>query len=285
MFYRYLIPPQGWLTAKQSCTKVVRSNSSQVFIKCLLFFYQNIAFCLGWRKRIWVRRQLLLKLPLLEALQLELGWCRWALALAMRGTAIWPFCHHFVTRPSKQSGTSFGAPWVLIIFCGGFFLKKMIFFWISGWHRTTWQGTLPNRTTPSEGPSDCSTWLLHDKLSQKNHDTGMFSWWKHIKNYGEVKSDKKGAHTHNGMEILTPNIAAVILTLSYKAIFGDVFEAVGLETDRRLAVKVTELEKMRLQAFCHWNSWFWSEQCSNPGWLFDIGDYTTQLYGDNKEPI
>ena len=33
-----------------------------------------------------------------------------------------------------------------------------------------------------------------------------------------------------------------------KAIFGDVFEAVGLETDRRLAVKVTELEKMRLQA-------------------------------------
>ena len=195
MFYRYLIPPQGWLTAKQSCTKVVRSNSSQVFIKCLLFFYQNIAFCLGWRKRIWVRRQLLLKLPLLEALQLELGWCRWALALAMRGTAIWPFCHHFVTRPSKQSGTSFGAPWVLIIFCGGFFLKKMIFFWISGWHRTTWQGTLPNRTTPSEGPSDCSTWLLHDKLSQKNHDTGMFSWWKHIKNYGEVKSDKKGAHT------------------------------------------------------------------------------------------
>lgn len=85
-------------------------------------------------------------------------------------------CHHFVTRPSKQSGTSFGAPWVLIIFCGGFFLKKMIFFWISGWHRTTWQGTLPNRTTPSEGPSDCSTWLLHDKLSQKNHDTGMFSW-------------------------------------------------------------------------------------------------------------
>lgn len=56
------------------------------------------------------------------------------------------------------------------------------------------------------------------------------------------------------MEILTPNIAAVILTLSYKAIFGDVFEAVGLETDRRLAVKVTELEKMRLQAFCHWNS-------------------------------
>jgi len=33
-----------------------------------------------------------------------------------------------------------------------------------------------------------------------------------------------------------------------KAIFGDVFEAVGLETDRRPAVKVTELEKMRLQA-------------------------------------
>ncbi|CAL1166582.1 unnamed protein product [Cladocopium goreaui] len=33
-----------------------------------------------------------------------------------------------------------------------------------------------------------------------------------------------------------------------KAIFGDVFEAVGLETERRLAVKVTELEKMRLQA-------------------------------------
>ena len=33
-----------------------------------------------------------------------------------------------------------------------------------------------------------------------------------------------------------------------KAIFGEVFEAVGLETERRLAVKVTELEKMRLQA-------------------------------------
>lgn len=70
----------------------------------------------------------------------------------------------------------------------------------------------------------------------------------------EKSKGTKKEHTHNGMEILTPNIAAVILTLSYKAIFGDVFEAVGLETDRRLAVKVTELEKMRLQAFCHWNS-------------------------------
>ena len=36
-----------------------------------------------------------------------------------------------------------------------------------------------------------------------------------------------------------------------EAIFGDVFEAVGLETERRLAVKVTELEKMRLQAWSH----------------------------------
>ncbi|CAJ1447121.1 unnamed protein product [Effrenium voratum] len=33
-----------------------------------------------------------------------------------------------------------------------------------------------------------------------------------------------------------------------KAIFGDVFEAKGLDTGRRLAIKVTELEKMRLQA-------------------------------------
>ncbi|CAK8999407.1 unnamed protein product, partial [Durusdinium trenchii] len=33
-----------------------------------------------------------------------------------------------------------------------------------------------------------------------------------------------------------------------KAIFGDVFEVLGLESQRRLAVKVTELEKMRLQA-------------------------------------
>lgn len=33
----------------------------------------------------------------------------------------------------------------------------------------------------------------------------------------------------------------------HEAIFGDVFEAEGLETERRLAVKVTELEKMRLQ--------------------------------------
>ena len=23
----------------------------------------------------------------------------------------------------------------------------------------------------------------------------------------------------------------------------------------------------------------------NPGWLFDIGDYTTQLYGDYSKPI
>ena len=23
----------------------------------------------------------------------------------------------------------------------------------------------------------------------------------------------------------------------------------------------------------------------NPGWLFDIGDYTTQLYGDYNKPI
>ncbi|CAE7524268.1 Stk33, partial [Symbiodinium natans] len=33
-----------------------------------------------------------------------------------------------------------------------------------------------------------------------------------------------------------------------KAIFGDVYEALALSTGRRLAVKVTELEKMRLQA-------------------------------------
>ena len=23
----------------------------------------------------------------------------------------------------------------------------------------------------------------------------------------------------------------------------------------------------------------------NPGWLFDIGDYTTQLYGDHDQPF
>ena len=28
-----------------------------------------------------------------------------------------------------------------------------------------------------------------------------------------------------------------------------------------------------------------SDSVENPGWLFDIGDYTTQLYGDYNMPI
>ena len=32
-------------------------------------------------------------------------------------------------------------------------------------------------------------------------------------------------------------------------------------------------------------SGFSIEQCSKPGWLFDLGDYTTQLYGDCNKPI
>ena len=88
----------------------------------------------------------------------------------------------------------------------------------------------------------------------------------------------------------SPKIA-VILT-SYKAIFGDVFEAVGLETDRRPAVKVTELEKMRLQAFSHWNGWFRSE-CSKPwlvvwyrGFYYQIvWRFTKSQYKDPYDPI
>ena len=37
----------------------------------------------------------------------------------------------------------------------------------------------------------------------------------------------------------------------------------------------------------HFGFWNYDELSSveNPGWLFDIGDYTTQLYGDYNKPI
>ena len=50
------------------------------------------------------------------------------------------------------------------------------------------------------------------------------------------------------MQVMTCMTGWAMFKGRTKAIFGDVFEAVGLETERRLAVKVTELEKMRLQA-------------------------------------
>ena len=38
-------------------------------------------------------------------------------------------------------------------------------------------------------------------------------------------------------------------------------------------------KKMRLFTMAQMSS------VENPGWLFDIGDYTTQLYGDYNKPI
>ena len=31
--------------------------------------------------------------------------------------------------------------------------------------------------------------------------------------------------------------------------------------------------------------WYHLSSVENPGWLFDIGDYTTQLYGDYNKPL